>query len=1034
MPNKDFYTDFAYTDIRNVSNNDSRVWEEYEQFAQLGVDKVYFSGDYPAILFKDVADFSARTLKRIARIQHLAWNYRKVLFLFVVSRSEIRIYNCSKRPFNYEAEQVDIPNELQKLEVASTSFQDEEALESLRQVFSRVAVDSGTLWNSENAFRDKILLQERIDKYLVTSLLATAKALKRTELTDDIIHCLLMRSLFIMYLEDKGAAGETSLYQNILPGSSSYLHILEDKEATYALFRKVEEHFNGQVFPLVKGEEKQVTREHLALIRHCLYDGQITAGIPSLFKDWRLFRFDIVQIELLSEIYEHFLEEFKGHHKQQSGQYYTPPSLVELILNEKLPVRKETIWKFKVLDPACGSGIFLVESFKRLVRRWKNAHPDRSPQFADLRKILEENIFGIEIDRLAIRVTTFSLYLTLLEYLNPRTLWKDRRYKFPHLIYDPSDKTLQHQGGNLLRQDTISDALSSDIFGRIDLVVGNPPFGASISLPSVKKYCENHGFGQDMVIPFLHRSVEFASKGSIALIFNTKILTNTETPFLRFRQWLFEETYVEKIYNFSIFRKAPQSFGGQLFSSAVGPVSILFYQKMIPKEPSSKIEYWAPKSYVKSNLVDGIIIDSTDIKFLPREECANPATKIWKVAMWGSLEDFSLLKRLDRHKRLASILDEQDAIYAVGLRFLSNSTPNPIMDKEIPRLPYIRPDSIQRYYSDKENFIPLASAMSHQSADIYRRLQNLPAGRQLRSINLFRRIGKDKRVYYGPHVLIKSGLSDKQVCASYIEADCTFDDKVLGLKMDSVEWMKAVTAVINSKLATYYLFLISASIGIEREEIKTHEVYDLPMLEDPDLIRELSELMDEIIQIKEASPIFKPDISALENKIDQCIYRGFQLTQNDQVLIEDFYELTTGLLFEGHKSTSLRTVSSAENQSYARLISAQINKFLSSNKLMVNAAAFDIQRGFPLNMIRLSFDSTKKDVELFDANRYKMDLEALNQYTLQQYAKNIYIQKEIKYFDGNIVYIVKPNQKRFWSRSMAVNDANNLIYEILKMS
>ena len=66
--------------------------------------------------------------------------------------------------------------------------------------------------------------------------------------------------------------------------------------------------------------------------------------------------------------------------------------------------------------------------------------------FSDLREILEQNIFGIEYDRLAIRVTAFSLYLAILEHLNLRTLWIDKRYKFPYLIFDPQDKALKKQG------------------------------------------------------------------------------------------------------------------------------------------------------------------------------------------------------------------------------------------------------------------------------------------------------------------------------------------------------------------------------------------------------------------------------------------------------------------------------------------------------------------------------------------------------------------------------------------------------------
>lgn len=1034
MAKQDFYTDFDYTELLDVGDDAGQQVDGMREFYQLGIDKVYFAGPYPAIFFKEVPDFSDAVLREVAAIQHLAWNYRKVIFLFVLSKTEIRIYNCAKRPFNYAIESVDLADELGKREVANAALEHREALNVLKQVFSRVAVDSGTLWNTDNHYREKVTLQERIDKYLVRSLLETAKALKKSGLADDTIHCLLMRSLFIMYLEDKGAAGETSLYSDILTGASSYIEILQKKEATYALFRQVEQHFNGQVFPLGKGEERQVTREHLGLIRRCLLDGNVAGSGVSLFPDWRLFRFDILQIGLLSEIYENFLEEFREKRKQETGQYYTPPSLVEFILNEKLPVNGETVWRVKVLDPACGSGIFLVEAFKRLVKRWENAHPGEPVPFSVLCRILKENIFGIEIDRLAIRVTTFSLYLALLEQLNPRTLWIDRRYRFPYLINDPADKGLQDQGGNLYRRDAISDQLDVSVFGKIDLLVGNPPFGAAKSQDTIKRYCTREGFGNDMVIPFLHKAVGLAPKGSIALIFNTKILTNIKEPFQKFRQWLFSETIVEKICNFSIFRRAPESFGGQLFSSAVGPVSILFYHKGNGMKAIAPVEYWAPKTYIKNNLSDGVVIDATDIKFLPRAECADPATKIWKIAMWGTLADFSLLQRLGDGKRLTTVLKEQKAVWAVGFRFLNASVgETPFQDKEIPKLPYIRPDAIRRYSSGQWEFSPLSSGLSKESEAAYRRIQKLPPDKKLKTIDLFLRLGKDKRVYKAPHLLIKSGLSNKEICASYVEEDCSFNNKVLGIHASSPELLKAMTALINSKLATYYLFLISASIGIEREEVKPHEIYQLPIPDHQNWIPLLSEMADELITQMKESGFLRVDTSVLERKIDECIYNLFGLSAEERILIEDFHALTATILFQGHQSAALRGISADENLVYGGMLSHQIGRFLGSHDFTVNVSVFSIDKHVPLNLVKLSFDAVRKEPEFFESRLYADYLHDINRYTLSRYARNIYLQKELKYFDGNVVYIVKPNQRRYWSRSAAINDAKELILEIMKM-
>lgn len=1030
MTTKEFYIDFDFTEVHSLRKEN--LTHDLEEISYLGVDRVYFSGDYPAILFKEVNNFDNTALKEIARIQHLCWNYRKVTFLFALSKSEIRIYNCAKRPFNYENTSLKLSDELEKLEVVRSDFDNFKTLQTIKELFSRVAVDCGLLWASENKFRDKISLQERIDKYLVKSLLNAAKELKKLELSDEIIHSLLMRSIFIMYLEDKGAAKETNLYKKILSNANSYLDILDDKNATYSLFEKVEEHFNGNVFPLAIGEKKSVTGKHLDVIKKCLFDGDLSST-PRLFLEWRLFRFDIIQIEMLSEIYEHFLEEFKENQKEKAGQYYTPPSLVELILNEKLKSKNETKWEFKILDPACGSGIFLVESYKRLVKRWKNAHPDEPIKFSELREILEKNIFGIEYDRLAIRVTAFSLYLAMLEHLNPKTLWLDKRYKFPYLIFDPKDKALKKQGTNLLRQDSIGD-VSTSAFGDIDLVVGNPPFGSKIDLPSIKKYCKKNDFGKDMVIPFLHKSVGFSPNGSIALIFNTKILTNTESPFQNFRNWLFNETYVEKIYNFSIFRKTPKTFGGQLFSSAVGPVSIVFYQKKIPANKTATIEYWAPKSYVKNNLIEGVVIDATDIKFLPREECHDPATKIWKIAMWGTLEDFKLIKKFEELTKLSEILDKKNIKRSVGFQFLYKSTETPIVNNEIAKLPYVSPEAVQRFYSPKGSFIKLHQGLSNELKSIYKKYYKVSDSGNIKIINAFRRIGKHKEIYNAPHLLVKSGLSDKKLCASYLEDSCVFNDKVLGLSGDSPVFLKALSAIINSKIATYYLFLISASIGIEREEIKPNEIYKLPLKFDEGVFENLSMALDKLKKRVTQNYPLQADISDIEYDINEIVFSLFAFTSNERILIDDFINISLNLLFEGHKSSALKYITNSESKSYASTICKELNDYLLSEKLIVNASVFEIKKEIPLNILKLSFDKKKKEIDSFGIDLYNNYLTEINKYTLSSLAKSIYIQKQIKYYDDNAIFIIKPNQKRFWSRSMAINDAKELVSEILKMS
>lgn len=175
-----------------------------------------------------------------------------------------------------------------------------------------------------------------------------------------------MRSLFLLYLEDRGAT-KKEFYGEFSLKAESYLDLLKQGEVNhvYSLFEKLAEDFNGSLFNIEENEINLVTREHLDLIRQCFTSGYTKSNQIKLFSYWRLFNFSIIRIELLSEIYENFLSELDKKAKKNTGTFYTPPSLVELILNEKLPVRNnETDYNVKTLDPSCGSGIFWFRVLK----------------------------------------------------------------------------------------------------------------------------------------------------------------------------------------------------------------------------------------------------------------------------------------------------------------------------------------------------------------------------------------------------------------------------------------------------------------------------------------------------------------------------------------------------------------------------------------------------------------------------------------------------------------------------------------------
>lgn len=1005
------------------------------QVKGFGVDSVYFNTDehgnsFPAVFLKKVSFFDEETLEEIADTHQQIWNYKKVLFLYVYSETEIRIYNCSEKPLIKTKETLEYKRELKSIEIRAYNFSDKKQLQELNQLFSRIAIDTGIIWTIDEAIsiREKINLQSRVDKYLVSSLVNTAQQLEQQGLEVNFIHKIILRSLFLLYLEDRKATDE-NFYSKIKKGATSYFDILEDVSATYNLYEKLEGYFNGNVFTVEKGEK--ISLEQLLTIKKCFVSGNDNTPQTKLFEDWRLFDFSIIQIELLSEIYENFL--FKTHPelKKKTGTYYTPPSLVEFILNEKLPVdKKEKNYNVKILDPSCGSGIFLVESFKRLVQRYENQHNEKLSDFGKLKKLLTDNIFGIELHPQAIKVAAFSLYLALVDNLNPKTIWQNKKHQLPNLINNPNDKSLKVQGNNLFCRDTLSDLSKENKLQNFALIVGNPPFGTTDLTKPVRSYCDKYNFAKEMVLPFLHKATKFAPEGEIALIFNTKVLTNTGRTYQNFREWLFNKCYVEKVFNFSILRNAKKNFGGQLFGDATGPISIVFYKNGQPKTPSDKITYYAPKTFIKSNVIDGLIIDFTDLKFLPREECQKPDTKIWKIAMWGGMNDWELLKRLLGQKNnVSTYLSENKIRHSVGLQPLNKSTKRPIIDNDISEMNFIRPERIERFYTDEGSFSNINTLLKNKDTiNTYLQYYSVATINNLPPINVFRRItGKD--VFKGPMLLTKEGFKNNKLCFSLIESPVAYNSTVLGFRSDDKVKLRYLSSLLNSKLTTYFLLLISNSWGIERERIKPNEVYKFPIVKDNEVFKELNILHKEIeSEIK--SSILEIDYNGIEKKINDLVFNLYNINLTDKQLIDDFITYSVDLFHKKEKSIALYPVLQEKVIKYGETISSELNDFLESEDLFANATVYNINRFTPLMMIKLSFANKQKEVvtskELIDDELKKID-----KHLWEEKSNNIYFRKKLNYKTGDDIYIIRPNQRRFWSRSIALEDASELILEIL---
>jgi type I restriction-modification system DNA methylase subunit len=562
--------------------------EKGEWFAagkQAGAEKIFFVKNNPIAVFARCGDGLEEKVKAFNR----AWCLARPRLLFLASPGEITVYDLAQKPVDENREED--WKKLKSLDV----LRDLKKVSQKLQKYHRDNVESGRVF-ADKRFGD---LKNRADKALIRDLKTVRRELIHAGLSGKQVrfaHALIGRSIFIRYLEDRDIltkkyflnvarqnAGWTDLLYNPVnrkgfdfsSHATYYPRILVDKAFTYALFRKLADDFNGDMFPDVDEEEQVVTQEHLTLIQDLLY-GDV--GIQkNLF--FYSYRFDIVPLDLISSIYEEFyhesaIDDDKNSRKRLDGAYYTPPVLVEFVLSRLLT--QDVLKKNpRVLDPACGSGIFLVEAFRRIARyEWHKKK--QALTFDELKGILKKQIAGIEINQEAARITAFSLYLSLLHYLKPPAIDQQikRGNRLPNLAATTS-RSVNHfhciLPGNAFDTKLIeSNSLWKERFGEecADIIVGNPPWGAPGAKADAEakarhekllKWCElnNKPIGdKESSQAFLWRALDFLEKnGKAGMLVSAGVLFKHNTTTQAFRsQWL-DCVRLDEVFNFSHVRK-----------------------------------------------------------------------------------------------------------------------------------------------------------------------------------------------------------------------------------------------------------------------------------------------------------------------------------------------------------------------------------------------------------------------------------------------------------------------------------------------
>lgn len=421
------------------------------------IDYIYFrrfaDGRSPQVAAYVVDNTNqALSTAELATLHRQVWLHGTAPLIYIAWPSRIDVLTCARGADFWRKETSEgFYNPASTLKLAANIAGELEA-ESNR--FSAFRLADGTFW--EDPRNDELTdYAKAAHQSLIQAVVDVDTDLEGDK--NPSLRRLLLLMVLIKYLEDRKVFPD-HWFSNFRKGARTFSGVLQggEPDEVYRLLSVLERKFNGDVFSLPSEGSQRLTKKSLFHFAD-LVEAK-TLGRQRYL--WEQFSFEHLPVEIISHLYQHFVKD--GH-----GTVYTPPFLAALLLGQVMPYDKLT-GDERILDPACGSGVFLVGAFRRLINVWRSRHKWRRPDVNTLKSILKNNIFGVDLDSNAIDLASFSLCLAICDALRPEVIWQE--LKFDRLR---DNNLLQMDFFALLRQ---ARENAPTILKPFDILIGNPPF------------------------------------------------------------------------------------------------------------------------------------------------------------------------------------------------------------------------------------------------------------------------------------------------------------------------------------------------------------------------------------------------------------------------------------------------------------------------------------------------------------------------------------------------------------------------------
>jgi hypothetical protein len=950
---------------------------------------------------------TAATEVQARRIHRLVWNQNIVPFLIVVSPAAVRLYPGFR--YVHSGDEGPDAGAIRTLR----SFNElSEGLDGLRAA----SIDNGEIWKRWNS---AVTPETRVDWRLLDNLRDLDQWLRASGVADRLLaHAVIGKFVYLHYLRERGILSDRKLEEwNIQPTE------IFGRRLRLSSFERLLDHLddwlNGSVFPLSKSKIGEFGAARLRQVA-AVFQGDSIAG--QLHLDFPAYDFSFIPIETLSVIYQQFLHSTESEAGESAGDargaYYTPVPVVNFML-DRLDAFAPLRPGMRVLDPSCGSGAFLVQCYRRLIEDSIRREPSNPPKPTELRRLLVESIFGFDVDEDACRIAEMSLVLTLLEYVHPPDLTKTN-FKLPQL----SDR-------NIFRANAFStDHGIREIERSFDWIVGNPPWMAldPKNLNEVDRPVfdwmktnsqERPTGGYQVAEAFTWRACDFAEseRALIHLLIPAMTLVRSESR--AFRRELFSRTCIRFVANFANFSEI--LFAGR---SRVPAASVLFSPGAQNREPSTSSEWIevyspfvanhptsAPNRPGERKEVWSLVLNASELRSIRAGDIRSGDALPWKIAMWGSPVDARLLQRVRRRfTTIGQLEDEKVLVIAQGVELRRATSSEPVESHpELVGRPLLNVRKLR-----KREYLLRFPKYSIESVPPER--SSVRQGRYRNAI----------RVCEPPHVV----LGEARTFAVFSNEFLIVPHPQIGIWSEDQGFLKALALYLNSDFSYYYEFLVTAQAGIQKSITTLQSLRSLPVpfsAAGP----AWEQMYAEIEQAVGDRDEFGLDL-VLE-RLNALTAQSLGLNERERAAVHDLVRVKMTLL-HGKVSPAASTPP-GERQlfTYGETLRAELDGFLGDGE--GGRHEIRILTGGEAGIVEIKLNEGAKTpfavgVAPSDA-KVDRELTAARASLVEKRAQWVYFDRNLKIYERDRTYLLKPLQNLHWTPTQALIDAGDLIAEIL---